>query len=92
MRSTLSRKGRAIAFTMPASGNHWLHLGTSDSSPLESPQSNTRYFVTAGGVRRAYAFKKAESRMITEAALVAQLHASGFVGTSPRDQGAPKPT
>jgi hypothetical protein len=60
--------------------------------PLESPQANTRYFVDVFEVVRAYSFRRTESRAITEAALIQQLHASGFTGTSRRTQGVRRPT
>jgi hypothetical protein len=59
--------------------------------PLGSPQANTRYFVDAIKVVRAYPFKRNESRTITEAALLQQLHGSGFVGQTAKHEGARRP-
>lgn len=60
--------------------------------PLESPSSNTRYFVAADRIARAYTFKKLETRKLVPRALLDQLHASGFVASLPRSLIARRPT
>jgi hypothetical protein len=68
------------------------HPGHFKGLPLESRQANTRYFVDAFKVVRAYSFKRSELRAMTEAALLQPRHASGFTGMTTRDEGAQRPT
>jgi hypothetical protein len=70
----------------------YFHDHRKKAVPLESPESNTRYFVSEDGTARAYSFKKLEVRKLVPGALLAQLHGSGFVALTPRELGARRPT
>jgi hypothetical protein len=60
--------------------------------PLESPTANHRYFVTAGGIVRAYRFTKGEGRLLDSERLTQQLNGAGFAALTPPDPRARKPT
>lgn len=66
--------------------------GKRRTMPLESFDANRRYFITAGGVARAYHFSKKENRALSVENLQQQLNGAGFVSTLPRTTGALKPT
>ena len=51
--------------------------------PLEAPGVNTRYFVNAAGDRRAYTFKRAESRRLTLDECARQFAESGYLKAGP---------
>jgi len=66
--------------------------GKRRTMPLESHDANHRYFVSAGGVARAYHFTKKEDRRLSVEKLTQQLSGAGFVSTLPRASGARRPT
>jgi hypothetical protein len=82
----------AIASMMVAFGPPLAAPGKKRVMPLESPEADHRYFVSEGGVARAYHFTKKEVRALDPARLQQQFAGAGFVSTMPRDRGATRPT
>lgn len=90
----LKRLGNDYAYFTDAAGVRWRVHDCCDGQqlarpghrkrlPLEAPGVNTRYFVNGAGDRRAYAFKRAESRRLTLDECARQFVESGYLKAGP---------